>query len=282
MGVHFVDAHLIMNARLYGERHGLPVSVMNNAHGGEYEVFPMFGGISMRPIDWWDSQPPTGNVLTGHQNEERQGNSSTHTSQNPGRAEAPPSNKLWRISRQQVARVIEGELYVSVHHKVSAPAGVPDMLTKLLDFWDIPFCYHLTFSQALISMEDTGLYYLFAHRFGPCDNKVVSCMSCYTDVSITIRDAPRDAEMDFEVTTYHRLGRCRKPDDGVWMTFALPPGAMPSAQMRNADTAYPEGEVQNRWKISGGEYGTSSNVSWGIPDAWLRGWFVRPDSFWLN
>lgn len=45
-----------------------------------------------------------------------------------------------------MAIVINGELYMSVRHKASAPSGLAYILTTLLQCWDIPLCYHLTFS----------------------------------------------------------------------------------------------------------------------------------------
>lgn len=200
-------------------------------------------------------------------------------------AEGPPAHSprtKWRISRQQTARVIKGELYVSIHHKASAPIGVSYMLATLLEYWDIPFCYHMTFRKALLSVENTGLYYLFEHRLKPCDDRVVSCMACYIDATITVRGAPQDSESDVEVITYHRLGRCGRPDDAEWKTFTLPAGAMSTAEMRSSDAVYPAGKVQNRWKMSGGVYDKPSEASWGPPGAFVRGPFVRPDSFRLD
>lgn len=67
IGAHFVDAHLVMNARLYGERHGLPIPVMNNAYCDEYEVFPLYQGISLRPIDQSNCQSTAQEVTTDRQ-----------------------------------------------------------------------------------------------------------------------------------------------------------------------------------------------------------------------
>lgn len=282
IGVHFVDAHLVMTARLYGERHGLPISVMNNGYSDEYEVFPWYQDIPLRPIGRSASQSATQEVTTSRQGEVKQGDNSTRTAQLQGKAPSPSLRKKWRISRQQMTIIIKGEFYVSVRHMASAPSGLSYMLTTLLRCWDIPLCYHLTFSQALICIEDTGLYYVFEQRLDPCDDKVVSCMACYTDVSITVRDAPRHPETDFEIITYHRLGRCRRPDDDVWKTITLPPGAMRTAEMRSANAVYPPGEVQNQWKMSEDVYERPSKLSWGIPGAYLTGSFIRPDSFWLD
>lgn len=283
MGVHFMDAHLIMNAQRYGERHGLPMSVMNNAHSDEYEAFPWYDEIPVMASGLPNPQPSsTHEDTTGRQDEVAQGKFFKWPSLPPEGPTAPSRRTKWRISRQQTTRVIKGELYVAIHYKASAPTGLSYKLATLLNYWDIPFCYHMTFRKALMSVRNTGYYYLFEHRLNPCEGRVVSCMACYTDASITISGAEQESESDVEVITYHRLGRCRRPDEAVWKTFTLPPGAMTTAQMRSADAGYPKGEVQNRWKMSGGQSVKPSKVSWGPPGAILTGMLVRPDSFWLG
>lgn len=282
IGVHFMDAHLVMNAHLYGNRHGLPISVMDNSHNDVHNVFPWYAEIPDMRIQWCDSRFPTCEDATGRPAEVEHGDSSMQAPQRNERPQPPPAPKRWSISRRQTARIIKGELYAFVRYKASAPAGFSYMLPTLLQHWDIPFCSHMTCRQALISPEEAGHYYIFDLRLDPCHDRVISCMCCYTDASVTISEDRGDADCDFEVTTYHRLGKCERPDDDVWRTFTLPPSGMESVEMRTADTVYPKGEVRNRWNMSKGVWHGDGRPSWGIPQSWLIGSLIRPPAFWID
>lgn len=58
---------------------------------------------------------------------------------------------------------------------------------------------------------------------------VVSCMRCFSDGCVSVAGGEgggreKGEEWDFELTSYHRVGTCRTPEDALWDSWMGRPG----------------------------------------------------------
>lgn len=170
----------------------------------------------------------------------------------------------WKFKHNYAAEIVDGELYMASFHHITGPAVPIKKFTMLLNCTRLKVCRHL-FCCTVSTLPNPGCYECIPQvdvllhlrhvdkvqqRSVDCDRDAGSCRYCFTDYLVSIRGGDEKTDWTLELSTYHRLGSCRTPDDPVWRSltnFSL-------HMTRHLD--HPEfgpGEVRRRWHQSDGE-----------------------------
>lgn len=158
----------------------------------------------------------------------------------------------WRFMHNYTAKIINNELFLARFHFIAGPSVSPAKFKKLLDSIGLPVCRHLLcsptghsphlFTQYRIPQVDNSRGNLL-----DCHRAVGSCPFCFTDYMISIRRSKGKDDWNLELTTYHRLGSCRSPDDPIWRCLT-------DYSLTHIDCQeFGAGEIRRQWHQSHGE-----------------------------
>lgn len=169
----------------------------------------------------------------------------------------------WKFKHSYTSKIVDEELYLASFHHVAGPAVSVDEFNKLLDYIGLNVCRHLFLGYSqILTFWRRGWWRPTAQVSGPpaplpqwqnniqqgavgCDESVGSCEYCFTDYAISIRGLEGKVDWNLELSTYHRLGSCRSPDDPVWRSLTSQTFSM---VFRLGLPKFGPGEVRRRWR----------------------------------
>ncbi|KAF6809852.1 hypothetical protein CSOJ01_06683 [Colletotrichum sojae] len=153
----------------------------------------------------------------------------------PGQHEPPET--VWRFTHETSARVINDELILRRSHDVIGPPFTSEsQFAHVIKALELPVCRHILCASSvprgsirlgpvgphwrqIISMPELGNTAALWSEPRPIRSgiSVASCACCDTDYEIDIKKGNKGGEWKMKLTTYHKLGSFRTPDDDAWM-----------------------------------------------------------------
>lgn len=148
--VNFRDAHIIMKRHLFGEMHGLPVSMIESKHTTDIYVPPTLWHRRWFPADMGlDIFTTPIDHLVSKKLKRALSQNLENTSQqwiNTG-FKTVTSRRLWNVSREVIPRIIDDSLYISNVHTISAPRGSGSLLPLFFARLKLHLCVHINLSE---------------------------------------------------------------------------------------------------------------------------------------
>ena len=199
------------------------------------------------------------------------------------------SFKPWIFTHSRSARIIDDELFLRHFHRIVTDSPTPrGELSGVIDSVGLPICLHLAcHSDTFVPRMSVwnARQYIPQLRYFRCGmaypDIVGSCAFCFTDYTIFIvphggEEAGAKTRWTFELTTYHRLGSCRAPDDPVWRNLTTVGAHGTRYSKFRTSGAYGPGEVRRRWHPEGnGE--TFDYSRWASTSAFYYGRAQEPE-----
>lgn len=276
--VTFSEAHLVMNRYLYGENHG--ISIRSLQHHFDFERFISFD-VLHKISDHFplERHAPGGRHLTRtyrkkiFKHHAKDSLSLADDALRDVMASSLTDSMVresldlapilpWNFKHSYTSKIVDEELYLASFHHVTGPAVSVSEFNKLLDYIGLKVCRHLFLSHSeIVNFWQYGWWHLTAQVSGPpapfprwqsnirkgavgCEESVGSCEYCFTDYAISIRGLEGKVDWNLELSTYHRLGSCRRPDDPVWRGLTE---EQFSLAFRLDHPEFGPGEVRRRW-----------------------------------
>jgi hypothetical protein len=171
------------------------------------------------------------------------------------------------------ARIIHGQLYVRVSHRVSLPERRYKAFHAMCYHFEHEICEHITTGYSRRNPKDflfkrpkqipeleSLVDILLTDHESPKDCAAIpgACSFCPTDFDTTIKVRNQDISSDPEVlpvdlliVSYHQLGHCRSPEDSTWGLFShkLSYWEQDSvSRARRLGTSFEEGAIRRRWE----------------------------------
>lgn len=165
----------------------------------------------------------------------------------------------WKFKHSYISKIVDDELYLASFHHITGPAVSIAKFEHLLGSIGLNVCAHLSccnlqrlgysrpaWYDDCIPQADTVPCKFGNIQQGPVDfnEDVDSCQYCFTDYMVSIRGVEGMADWNLELSTYHRLGSCRSPDDPAWWSMT---GQILRMIHRSDHQEFGAGEVRRRW-----------------------------------
>ncbi|KAH9225974.1 hypothetical protein K456DRAFT_1851221 [Colletotrichum gloeosporioides 23] len=175
---------------------------------------------------------------------------------------------VWSFTHKTSAKVIDDELFIRRHHDILGPPCTLEFFVKIMDSPELPVCRHIlgcSHAQLLGTQASACIAELHSLRIIQTDSQwdihpdqgIASCSICSTDYEISIERGSNQRNWGLKLTTCHKLGQCRTPDDPLWKNLV---GFMPATDSRYVIDV--PGTVRQAWLKQHGEIDTaSSNLS---------------------
>lgn len=226
--VMFMEAFLVMDRHLHGESYGLPLSTLERRAAFEKYIMLSRGTPVQPAVEDNDSKRP---CIT---RDSRQ----TVFDQKPEEPCKRALKKPWRFSFRYTPRIINNELYIARCHTIHGPLVSWELFTKLINSIHLPVCHHMQcyakkslYCRLLVqSAHDRSP--AVTPRFDGCHQIMGSCHYCYSDFDSMLRHDADKKEWSLKICTYHYLGPCRSPEDGIWERLTSPPECQQPADVR--------------------------------------------------
>ncbi|KAF2135909.1 uncharacterized protein K452DRAFT_322765 [Aplosporella prunicola CBS 121167] len=150
------------------------------------------------------------------------------------RAEAYPGGFL--VNQQWRARIIEGQLFLAARYEIKNMC-LDRNLRKFIDSHTRTICPHVrthnvgredsVCTTRIPELDTARLHgdYRYHHirlekdRFPGFVGEMRACRFCPTDYCVRVYDKGPIEGFMVSISTWHRLGRCRSPEDVVWQRF---------------------------------------------------------------
>lgn len=221
----FSEARLVMKRHFDGPGYGLPIDCL------ESTVY-FDRNISLRDLSTTTHIPLEQHVSENRRSLRLQG-TIPQIQRRLGRTAtclSATDTTRWAFMHKTTAKVIENELFLCRHHEVVGPPCGLDAFTKVIDSLELPVCRHIlgcSYTQSRGSSANACIPELHSLRIIATnpqwdvhpDRGIGSCKTCFTDYEINIKRGDDHRGWSLELTTYHRSGACRMPDDDFWTSL---------------------------------------------------------------
>lgn len=279
--VGFSVAHLIMNRHLHGKLHGISTSALEGSYVYDKFIF-VNGGIVTPDFKLSDptksderrnlsidgllstSEPASSSIQSesysdtilpeyflGQPDSSSSSVDSDLTPRLPRPPRPPGALARWRFTHDYKVKIIDDELFIARFHTIRGP-GLPcdEQFLQLLDKFNLPVCAHLCCLRPTESR-----YSIVGEMRDPCgktpyvSEAIGSCVGCFSDYEIKIRQGDMDQELRVDLMTYHRLGSCRTPQDFCWQLLRKT-----NTGCRPELGEFRKGEVRQKWHEDDGRH----------------------------
>lgn len=232
----FSEAHLVMNWHRTGGRRGLPIGIFQRHYSfirlislkNDEILDDHFPLEKYQPDDSWATLPSKEEWLAS----QKQRHGAQALLDDLGAA-IP-----WAFTHDYKAMVINDELYLSRTHHVRGPFVTLKKFLEVLEKLTLPICEHIRcYERAPYPQEswkrtegrpsefilrDWGNPFSYMRDYFTDERNGMqrawanSCRFCFTDYIASLSGAAVTGFWSFNLATYHRLGRCRTPEDSGW------------------------------------------------------------------
>lgn len=192
----------------------------------------------------------------------------------------------WSFEHSSDARIINEKLYLLCTHRATCISQTQAIKIRSIGRFRFPVCRHLrTWLGPEESDEDSDAGTFFDHA---CISEIGnhwreiksrytgigSCALCYTDYRTFVDWGY--AGHNVALTTYHRLGSCRTPIEGVWQSLMA---TFECSSRFNNSQAFDVGEVRRRWHESSGDM-IDNHIMTHWADPYLEAFYKKTKTDW--
>ncbi|RSL40315.1 hypothetical protein CEP53_013447 [Fusarium sp. AF-6] len=233
----FAEAHLVMNWHRTGGQRGLPISIFQRHYSFirlisleiDDTINDHFPLEKHQPDDTWATLPSKEEWSES----QKQRHGARTLSDDLGAATP------WAFIHKYEAMIINDELYLSRTHHIRGPLVTLDKFLEALETLTLPMCEHIRcYARPPYPREPWegtegcspesilphwqfpnvygGGYHFTRERDDVQRSWAYSCHSCFTDYIACLSGGTETGFWGFSIATYHRLGRCRTPEDSGW------------------------------------------------------------------
>ncbi|KAK2017553.1 hypothetical protein LZ32DRAFT_644259 [Colletotrichum eremochloae] len=207
----FAEARLIMDKHLFGDARGISIERFEKSfHFSRVIPYQDTNGLFMSGSYPLESHFPLEQHISKMRYHLR-----------------PRNATVWSFEHTTSAKVINNELFIHRHHAILGPPCDLGLFVKVIDSLELPVCRHIlgcSYAQRMGSSASACIPELHTLRVVPAHSKwdihpdqgIRSCQFCATDYEISIQRGSNQQNWGVKLTTYHKLGQCRTPDDPTW------------------------------------------------------------------